>query len=94
MAMQTDVLSAHVNATGQLVTGRVRLKAYQFAPTAVAGTVNFYNGTSATGTPAISIDTTTNLAPIYSLIPGEGMLFPNGIYVSLSNVAGVTIFYA
>lgn len=47
MGMQTDVLSAHLNQSGQMVLGRVRLKGLISMGTATAGTVNFWDATAA-----------------------------------------------
>ena len=47
MTMQTDVLSAHINASGQMVVGRTRLKGLISMGTATAGTVNFWDATTA-----------------------------------------------
>jgi hypothetical protein len=47
MAFQFDVLSAHLNASGQLVGGRSRLKAVIQIGTATAGTVNIWDTTTA-----------------------------------------------
>lgn len=47
MTMQTDVLSAHLNVSGQMVVGRARLKGLISMGTATAGTVNFWDATTA-----------------------------------------------
>ena len=47
MTMQYDVLSAHLNVSGQMVVGRNRLKGLISMGTATAGTVNFWDTTTA-----------------------------------------------
>ena len=47
MGFQFDVLSAHLNTSGQLVNGRSRLKAVIQIGTATAGTVNMWDTTTA-----------------------------------------------
>jgi hypothetical protein len=47
MAMQTDVLSSHLNSSGQMVVGRTRLKGIISMGTATAGTINFWDSTRA-----------------------------------------------
>jgi hypothetical protein len=89
---QTDVKMAHLNASGLAVTGRVRVKGYQVAPGG-AGQLNFYDNTTNSGTISLSIDTTANTAIISTLIPGEGILFFNGVYVTLPASTAITIFY-
>ena len=46
MTMQYDVLSAHLNVSGQMVVGRFRLKGLISMGTATAGTVNFWDTTT------------------------------------------------
>ena len=47
MTMQYDVLSAHLNTSGVMVVGRFRLKGLISMGTATAGTVNFWDTTTA-----------------------------------------------
>jgi hypothetical protein len=47
MTMQTDVLSAHLNVSGQMVVGRARLKGIISMGTATAGTINFWDSVTA-----------------------------------------------
>ena len=47
MTMQYDVLSAHLNVSGQMVLGRTRLKGLISMGTASAGTINFWDATTA-----------------------------------------------
>jgi uncharacterized MnhB-related membrane protein len=165
MAMQYDVLSAHINVTGQMITGRARLKAivvtgggsagYAYlwdttsAPVAVtyarsgntitvtnnahglstgarvglvlgAGTggqgttgnytvtvtgVNTYtvqdlnSGSITAGAAGLqasgwltSIDIAAN-ETVSLPIPGEGILAESGVYASVTNLSGLTVFY-
>jgi len=91
--MQTDVKSTHLNTSGVVFAGPCRVKGYQIAPGA-AGQIDFYDNASAgSGTTRLSIDTTTNTAIISTLIPGEGIKFDNGVYVSLPSSVKITVFY-
>jgi hypothetical protein len=47
MTMQSDVLSAHLNVSGQMVVGRTRLKGLISMGTATAGTINFWDAVTA-----------------------------------------------
>jgi hypothetical protein len=92
--MQTDVLSAHLNADGVAVVGPCRVKGYQIAPGGTAGEITFYdNASAASGTKRLIVDVTTNTAIISTLIPGEGIKFYNGVYMDLATSANITIFY-
>ena len=90
--MQTDVKAAHLNGSGVVFTGRYRIKGYQIAPGS-AGQINFYNNTTNSGVIPLSVDTTANTAIISTLIPGEGILFDSGAYVTLPTSTAITVFY-
>ena len=94
MTMQYDVKSAHLNASGVVFAGPTRIKGYQVAPGGTAGQINFYdNASAASGTTPLQLDITINTAVIATLIPGEGIKFNNGVYVSLPASAAITVFY-
>ena len=91
---QTDVKSAHLNASGVAFTGRYRIKGYQIKPSGTAAQIDFYdNATTNAGNILLSIDTTTNTTVIATLIPGEGILFKDGAYIVLPSSTAITIFY-
>ena len=92
MAMQYDVKSAHIEATGSLVSGRVRLKGYQCLSGGIAGDIVFTDGNGGAELLRFNIPANTN-NPFANLIPGEGILAQNGIYVTLPTAAKVTVFY-
>ena len=75
MTMQYDVKSAHVEATGTAVSGRVRLKGYQCLSGGTAGDIIFRDG-GASGTIRLQFNIPNNTNnPFANLIPGEGILF-------------------
>ena len=97
MAMQYDVKSAHLSAAGSFYGSRVRLKGFSVAPAvSTAATYEFRDG-SATSPILCQMDIPSNSNPnsFYVAIPHEGILFQNGIYLTLSvgSVGGITIFY-
>lgn len=94
---QTDVKSTHLSTAGTIFAGRARLKGIVVAP-AVSTTATFeFRDTSATGPILFQMDIPTNTNPnSYAIpIPGEGILFSTGIYLTLSvgSVSGITAFY-
>ena len=94
--MQTDVKSVHTGGaqTNQaLVTGRVRIKSVILTGGVGTGTARFLDASG--GNVLLEIDTGANSNTSNVLLPGEGILFPNGIwYTSLSVVPiGVTVVY-
>jgi hypothetical protein len=95
MAMQTDVKSAHTNVSAALYAGRTRLKGVLLTVSGGSPVdhVMFYdNATAASGTVRVELDT-THASVAYVLIPGEGVLFNNGIYCDIGDANSVTIFY-
>ena len=95
MTMQTDVRSAHTNASAALYAGRTRMKGVLMTVSGGSPSdhVKFYNSATTTSGPVIlELDTTHNNV-VYVLIPGEGILFSNGIYCDIGDASSVTIFY-
>ena len=92
MAMQYDVKSAHVEATGTMVASRTRLKGYQCISGGTAGDIIFRDG-GASGTIRLRFNIGTGTQPIGLAIPGEGILFDTDIHVTLPASAKVTVFY-
>lgn len=90
MAMQTDVLSAHLNQSGLMVSKRTRFKGFVNTGSGVAGTVNVWDSlvaaTAATYGRAGNVITVTSNA--HGRLPGQvvGLTFgvggaTNGNYV-------------
>ena len=93
MSMQTDVKSAHVEATGTMVSGRNRVKGYQCLSGGTAGDIIFRDG-GASGTIRLQFNIPANTNnPFANLIPGEGILFETDVHVTLPTAAKVTVFY-
>lgn len=89
--MQYDVKSAHVTATGNLTTFRSRLKGIVLTATGTAGSAVFRDGS---GGDVLLTIVTPAAADFHGIdVPGEGILFQNGIHVTLTNVGAVTIFH-
>ena len=90
--MQYDVKAAHAEATGTIVSERTRLKGYQLLSGGTAGDIIFTDG-GASGTERLRVNISTNVVPVSTLIPGEGILFTTDIYVTLPASAKITVFY-
>lgn len=94
--MQTDVKMAHIGANAQAITGSVRVKGYQCLAGGVAGEIMFYDtaANSATGTVRLQFNIPANSNnPFGNIIPGEGIKFDNGVYITVPANASVTTFY-
>jgi hypothetical protein len=90
---QTDVKAAHVEATGTMVSGRVRVKGYQCLSGGTAGDIILRDGGSG-GTIRLEFNIPANTNnPFANLIPGEGILFYTDVHVTLPTDAKITVFY-
>ena len=91
--MQTDVRSAHVEATGTMEEGRTRVKGYQCLSGGTAGDVEFRDG-GATGPILFQFNVPANTNnPFGNIIPGEGILFKTSVHVTVPTNTKVTVFY-
>jgi hypothetical protein len=94
--MQTDVKSAHTGGTQTnlaLISGRVRVKSVIITGGAGAGMARFLDASG--GNILLELDTGSNSNMTNVLLPGEGILFPNGVWYTSVSVAptGVTVCY-
>jgi hypothetical protein len=101
MAMQTDILASAVrtddgalNDQAGNALGRVRVKSIYIVPSGTAGSVVFKDG-GASGTTRLTLNTVASATqPTYMLLPGEGILFTTSIYVDVTSIGSVMVFYA
>jgi hypothetical protein len=92
--MQTDVKSTHIDASGVIYAGPTRVKGYSISPGGTAGEVNFYdNATTNAGTIRLILNISTNQALDSLAIPGEGIRFDAGVYVTMPANAHLTVYY-
>jgi hypothetical protein len=100
MTMQTDVLASAIRTDDGVVNnqagdalGRVRIKAVYIVPAAGAGSVVFKDG-GASGTTRMTLNTVGSATePTYLLLPGEGVLFSTSVYVDVTSIGSVMVFY-
>ena len=90
---QTDVKSTNLTATGASGIGRCRVKGVYYVSATGAGSVSFKDG-GASGTERIKIDTPAAAVAYYLPFPGEGVLFSDDPYITLTAATSVTFFYA
>ena len=96
MTMQTDVRSVRTGGaqTNQaLISGRVRVKSVIITGGAGAGTARFLDASG--GNLLLELDTGSNSNMTNVILPGEGILFPNGVWYTATSVVpiGVTVTY-
>lgn len=92
MVMQTDVLSATATADGTLVAGPARIKGILLTTTSSAGSVVLKDGGSS-GATRITLNTPAVAEMFNALLPAEGVRFTTDVYVDVTNVSSVTVFY-
>ena len=94
MTMQYDVKSAYTATSGVLVAGRCRLKNIVFLPNGTAGSIIIYDNASAgSGDIIWQTKTLTGVQPFQLIVPGEGILAQNGLYVVFTNIVSATVCY-
>ena len=92
MTMQYDVSNVHANASGSLISGRVRVKGMIITSTGGgAGAVLLKDG-GVGGTTKMEVDVPSTAAFHNVIIPGEGVLFLTDVYADLTNCY-VSVFY-
>ena len=94
MSMQYDVKAATTTVDATLVNYRVRVKGLLISPTpGSAGSVVLKDGGSG-GSTLLAINVASGAtSPFPVVVPGEGILFSNDVYVDVTTVASVTVFY-
>jgi hypothetical protein len=92
--MQTDVKAGHLDASGVIFAGPTRVKGFSISPGGTAGEVQFYdNATTNSGTIRLTLNVSTNQALDSLAIPGEGIRFDTGVYVSMPASTHLTVYY-
>jgi hypothetical protein len=92
--MQTDVKAAHIDASGVIYAGPTRVKGFSISPGGTAGEVQFYdNATTNSGTIRLTLNVSTNQALDSLAIPGEGIRFDIGVYVSMPANTHLTVYH-
>ena len=90
--MQTDVLSATRTSDGTIVPGPARIKGILMTTSSTAGSVVLKDG-GASGTTRITLNTPAAVEMFNALLPAEGVRFTTDVYLDVTNVDSVTVFY-
>lgn len=92
--MQTDVKSVYTASSAALTTTRTRIKGVFYAvSTGGASPVIFYDNASA-GSGTVILEVSAAVAGSHNvIIPGEGILATNGVYVDKGSATAVTLIY-
>lgn len=92
MTMQTDVSSATRTTDGTLVSQPTRIRGIMITTTSSAGSIVLKDGGSS-GVAKITVNTPAVAEIFNALIPAEGVRFTTDVYVDVTNVDSVTVFY-
>lgn len=92
--MQSDIQSTRLTASGSVFGGPGRVKGVYFVAGASAGTVEIRDG-GASGTVLVTLDTPADATVTrYLEIPSAGVRCETDVFVTLTDVTAVTVFYA
>lgn len=93
MGMQTDVKSKYLAVDGVIFAGRARLKGLTVAVSTPGAALIIYDNASAASGTAILTVSTAVAGAFNVLIPAEGILAENGLYLDINGAAAVTAYY-
>ena len=93
MSFASDLQSVTRTGDAQMINGRTRVQAIYYVSTASAGYLRLYDGTDATPDPEVTIATPASAGAVDIILPDAGILFKEGVYMDLSNVTSVTLFF-
>jgi hypothetical protein len=96
MGFSSDVKAVTKTADAAAVSGRTRLQGIYFTFSSSAGSVVVLkNGTTSSGATYLSLNATPSTAGSQDIIiPNDGILFENGIYVDIAGgITSVTLFF-
>lgn len=93
MGMQYDVKATYRTTDGAIATGRMRLKGMTVTvSTPGAALIVYDNASAASGTVLLTVSTAVaGSFPV--VIPGEGILALDGLYLDINGAAAVTAYY-
>ena len=90
-----DTKAANRTSTGLLHTGPARVVFIYGVPTGSAGSIILRDSTDGSGDIKVQLDSVGSVRTLIEIpLPDEGMRFVNGIHVTLTNAAGITVFFA
>lgn len=93
MGMQTDVKAKYLAIDGVIFAGRVRLKGLTVTVSSAGAALIVYdNASAASGTKVTEVSTAV-VGVVNILLPGEGILAENGLYLDINGAAAVTAYY-
>jgi hypothetical protein len=92
MGMQYDVSAASNTASATFVAGPARVKGLVVTTNGALGSVVCKDGGSS-GSTKLTINTGGDATVQNVFVPGEGVRFETDVYVALTNITSLTVFY-
>lgn len=93
MSFASDLQSVTRTGDALMIEGRTRVQAIYYISTNTGGYIRLYDGTDSTPDPEVTIATPAAVGAIDLILPDAGLLFKTGVYMDLSNVSSVTLFF-
>ena len=93
MSFASDLQSVTRTGDAQMINGRTRVQAIYYVSTNTAGSIRLYDGTDNTPDPEVVLATPASVGSVDLILPDAGLLFKQGVYMDLSNVTSVTLFF-
>ena len=93
MSFASDLQSVTRAGDAQMINGRTRVQAIYFVSTGSAGYVRLYDGTDSSTDPVTTVASPAAVGATDLILPDAGLLFKQGVYMDLSNVTSVTLYF-
>jgi hypothetical protein len=93
MSFASDLQSVTRAGDAQMINGRTRVQAIYFVSTGSAGYVRLYDGTDSSTDPVTTVASPAAIGATDLILPDAGLLFKQGVYMDLSNVTSVTLYF-
>ena len=93
MSFASDLQSVTRTGDAQMINGRTRVQAIYYVSTNTAGSIRLYDGTDNTPDPEVTLASPASAGAVDVILPDAGLLFKEGVYMDLSNVTSVTLFF-
>lgn len=93
MSFASDLQSVTRAGDAQMINGRTRVQAIYFVSTGGAGYVRLYDGVDDSTDPVTTIASPASVGATDLILPDAGLLFKTGVYMDLSNVTSVTLYF-
>ena len=93
MSFASDLQSVTRTGDAQMITGRTRVQAIYYVSTDSDGYIRLYDGTDSSPDPEVTLASPASAGAVDVILPDAGLLFKEGVYMDLSNITSVTLFF-